>query len=213
MEHTDFHKIFQTLIPIAIFIFWALISRPAKKRKKEQEALERKRRAQQREEQENRQVAPSPEESVHEDGHRGQGTQTWKRTLDDILGEMGVPMEREEPEPRPIETPRYEKARHEKARTAPESKSLEEPKIDIKKEPKLAIKETIDAPIVEGAYTLHDSPITSKTAYALGPSLAAQSSTEDQRLHDLGGYSAAELQRLMVWSEVLGKPLALRENE
>ena len=60
-------------------------------------------------------------------------------------------------------------------------------------------------PAPESAYTQHDSPITSKTAYALGPSLAAQSSREHERLNDLGYFTASELQRLIVWSEVLGK--------
>ena len=163
-------------MPIAIFVFWAFISRPAQKRKKEREALERKR---YREQQELNQEAESqaPESTPSSD-----------------------PDWREEPD---FETQPYDEPHSEKEISRSGSQSPEGRKPQPTKNP---------APAPESAYTQHDSPITSATAYALGPSLAAQSSREHERLNDLGYFTASELQRLIVWSEVLGKPNALRDE-
>jgi len=197
----DFHKIFQTLLPIAVFVAWALISRPAKKRKKEQAALERKRRMEQAEEASGDLASPLPEHPV---SHPPVGAERWKQTLEDIFGEMGVPVERG-PAPPPAQKPRQEHRD-----IAQESQSLEDLEPEVPRVPSKAPAQKTATPLSEGAYALHDSPITSKAVYAIGPDQAA---VEDRRLNALGVYSEAELQRLIVWSEVLGRPLAFRESE
>jgi len=197
----DFHKIFQTLLPIAFFVVWALISRPAKKRKKEQAALERKRRMEQAEEASGDLASSRPQHPV---SHPPGGAEKWKQTLEDIFGERGVPVERQ-PAPPPAQAPRREHA------DIPlESQSLEDLKPEVPQALSKVAAQKTATPLSEGAYALHDSPITSKAVYAIGPDQAA---VEDRRLNALGVYSEAELQRLIVWSEVLGRPLAFRESE
>ena len=44
MEHTDLHKLVQTLLPIAIFVLWAMFSKPAKKKRKERAEQENRQR-------------------------------------------------------------------------------------------------------------------------------------------------------------------------
>jgi hypothetical protein len=201
MDTMDFHKFFQTLLPIAIFVAWALISRPAKKRKKEQAALERKRRMEQAEEASGDLASSHPE---HPASHPSGGAERWKQTLEDIFGEMGVPVERE-PAPPPAQAPRREHAE-----ISQESQSLEDLEPEVPPAGSKVAAQKTATPLSEGAYALHDSPITSKAVYAIGPD---QAEVEGRRLNALGVYSAAELQRLIVWSEVIGKPLAFRESE
>jgi hypothetical protein len=202
MEHHEFSKIIQTLLPIAIFVLWALLSRPAQKRKKAQEALERKRR-----ESEAARAEPmhqEPADNAHAEDTTA-GENKWRGALDDMLSEMGLPVERR-PSPLPVETPSEKKPElPEEAQTLEDLEPEVAPQKPVDKQMKAHLA------IQERAYTLAASPIESQNAYSITTESFPAIGSESLQATSLSSYSADELQKFIVWSEVLGKPIGLRD--
>ena len=67
--------------------------------------------------------------------------------------------------------------------------------------------------IQEAAYTLSTSPIDSQKVYATPTGSVPANASESPLETVMAKYTADELQKFIVWSELLGKPLALRDEE
>jgi hypothetical protein len=207
MDHSPFENLFKTLLPIIIFIIWALLSRPAQKKKKEQEAL-RRRRQKELETAEN--TLPETDRPVDEQvREHGAAKDDWKRSLEDVLEEMGLPVERK-PAPPPVNQPANEKA-------APPPESLEEESLEDL-EPEVVPEKVVDEKmkshlaIQEAAYTLSVSPIDSQKVYATATESTPALISETTHETVIAKYAAGELQKFIVWSELLGRPVALRDE-
>jgi hypothetical protein len=209
MDHSPFEGFFKLLLPILIFIAWPMFSN-AQKRKKEQEALKRRR---QQEAETAAQIPTeidySPSEQKQEQAVNPKDSRS--RSLEDILEELGFPIEQEKaPTPKP--------ASHPVEKTAPprempeESPSLEDlkPEVVSKKAPDEKMKAHLA--IQEGAYTLSASPIDNQKAYLIETSIADGGSEVPHEPIQTAYASAGDLQKFIVWSELLGKPVALKDD-
>ena len=202
MEHHDFSKIIQTLLPIAIFVLWALLSRPAQKRKKAQEALEHKRLESETSHAES--AYREPADNAHAEDN-GAGKNKWRGALDDMLAEMSLPVERQ-PSPRPIGTPPEKEPLPEEAQTLEDLKPEVAPEKPVDKQMKAHLA------IQERAYTLAASPIDNQNAYSTITESIPVTASKSLHATSLSSYTADELQKFIVWSEVLGRPIGLREG-
>ena len=183
----------------------------AQKRKKEQEALKRRRL------QEADRAAQKPTEIDHSPSQQKQEQETnqkdnRKRSLEDMLEEMGFSVERKQaPLPMPTKHP---------VKTAPpqempeESQSLEDLKPEVVPEKVTDEKMKAHLAIQEGAYTLSASPIDNPKAYstALSRSITDSGSEAPHEPIQTAYASARDLQKFIVWSELLGKPLSLKDE-
>jgi hypothetical protein len=211
MDHSPFEGLFKTLVPILIFVVWALISRPAQKKKKEEKL--RRRRQREMEEAQRQTDLPSGSEQQPEPAK-----EEWKQSIEDVLEEMGFPVERKPappPSQQPVRKPVEEKPKP--SEVLPESQSLEdmEPEVVPQKAiPEKAVDEKMKShlAIQEAAYTLGASPIDSKKVYATATEPAPALASETRREPAGEKYAAEELQKFIVWSELLGKPVALRDE-
>jgi hypothetical protein len=184
----------------------------AQKRKKEQEALRRRR------QQEAETGAKIPTKIDHSSGEQPQKQEAIqkdnrKRSIEDVLEEMGFPVERQDPQPVPTH--------HKEEKTAPppkmqeeEALSLEDLKPEVVQEKVIDEKTKAHLAIQEGAYTLSASPIDNPKAYstALNGSITDSGSETPQEKVQTAFASARDLQKFIVWSELLGKPVALRDE-
>lgn len=152
MEHSDFSKIIQTFLPIAIFILWAMFSNAGKKRK----------------------MRNFPDAKTQNTDHRSE----------------------ERPKQ---EMPTYHKAPESEGKVQAKTKAAdtEEPKVVITGQ--LPRHPSAMPYAIPSDLHMHISPARG----ASGPSPA----------NDYARYSIEELQRLLVWSEILGRPKALRDPD
>jgi len=155
MEHTDFHKIFQTLLPIAIFILWALFSKSGKKRGK---------------------AAPVPR---HERSDHDQS---------------------EGPSPAA-----------EKSMPEHNTRSLEDLQPEVVTEPATDGAMKSHLAIQAGAYDLAISPIDNQKAYSTAIENIPTSESGTSFHTTQSGPSVAALQKYIIWSEILSRPVALRD--
>jgi hypothetical protein len=190
-----------------------MLSRPAQKKKKEQEELQRRR---QREieaaEESSREAAgPSDEQMLKPENAKDD----WKQSIEDVLEEMGLPVERK-PAPVPMDQPSPEETTP--RRESPvEEQSLEnlEPEIAPEKVvPEKAVDEKMKShlAIQEAAYNLTVSPINSQKAYATVTDSASTNIFDTPRETVMAQYTTDDLRKFIVWSELLGKPIGLREE-
>ncbi len=216
MDHSPFEGLFKTLLPILIFIIWAMVSRPAQKKKKEQEESHRRR---QREPERAGREA-SRETSDAAGGERipepRSAKEDWKRSIEEVLEEMGLPVERP-PAPAPIDRPAAEQPAP-RSESPVEEQSLEtlEPEVvPDKVVPEKVIDEKMKShlAIQEAAYTLAASPIDSQKVYATAAESTSENTFDNGQEPVTAHYGADELQKFVVWSELLGKPVALREEK
>jgi hypothetical protein len=207
MDHSPFEGIFKTLLPIAIFILWAMVSRPAKKKKKEQEALARRRQ---------REIESAPSEPTSSSGHIPEPEPVegdWKQSIDDVLEEMGLPVERKPlpPSPSPVEKSAE--------KVVPPKEPIEEQSLeDLEPEivPKKAVDEKMKShlAIQEAAYILGESPIDNQKVYVT-PAESSLSENASRSFSETSDKSPGpgDLKKFIVWSEVLSKPVSLRDEE
>jgi hypothetical protein len=224
MEHHDFSQMLKSLWPIIILIVWTLFSLPAQKRKKEQEELKRRKRQQELEREQN---APQGTQENRPTEHlKNTPKPEWKRSLEQVFEEMGFPLEHEEKIP-PAEQPAQKTMNEETKSSRPieikpgssrptmehesieDSRSLEDltPEVPPEK-PINKTKKNGPVPIIkENTYSLGISPIDDKKAYATSSVSIAESASEDSPKK-----TTEEFQKFVVWAELLGKPVALREE-
>jgi hypothetical protein len=215
MDHSPFEGLFKTLLPIIIFIIWAMVSGSAQRRKKEQAVLKR---------QKQQEIETAGETASETDRPSNQKVQEpdatkkedWKRSIEDVLEEFGLPIERK-PIPQTINQPA------EKTAAAPvehspeeESQSLEDMEPEVVPEKAIDEKMKAHLAIQESAYTLSASPIDNQKAYSITTFDSMPASGSDGAPHEtlqIENASARDLQKFVVWSELLGKPVALRDYE
>jgi hypothetical protein len=152
MEHTDFPKIFQTFLPIIIFILWAMFSNAGKKRKTRNYPVKEK---------------PKPD--------------SWS---------MGSPE---------LEKTPYHKAPEKEL----ESKAKPNP-----------VNSSANKAAVTSQLPQHQWVVRAPASPDLQVRISSAPGTSGPApVHDYGRYSLGELQKLVVWSEILNKPIALRDRE
>jgi hypothetical protein len=213
MDHSPLEGIFKALWPIIIFIIVAIASNSSQKRKKAQEdALRRQRHkeietAQQPSSETGRPSIPGPVATKQED---------WKRTIEDVLEEMGLPVERK-PEPPPMPEPAVQKKAPPPGESPEEeSQSLEDLEPEIVQEKAIDEKMKAHLAIQENAYALGASPIDNPKVYSTATSeaiSAGASETPREKTQTAYDSGAEDLQKFIVWSEVLGKPVTLKDEE
>jgi hypothetical protein len=207
MDHSPFEGFLKTLAPIVIFIIWAMLSRPAQKKKKEQEELRRRR---QQEIEASQTASPDTDRSSDRMQEPEVAKEDWKRSIEDVLEEMGLPVERK-PAPPPMNQPAQEKTTL-PSESPEEEQSLEdlEPEVAPEKAPDEKMKDHLA--IQEHAYTLAASPIDNQKAYFTAAEYLAENASQPHT--ETGGKddTAGELQKFIVWAELLGKPVALRDE-
>ena len=205
MEHSPFENLLKTLVPLIILIIWAMVSRPAKKRKQE-ETFKRRRRQETETQEPAWETSSSSGEQTEEDKT---AKDDWKRSLEEVFKEMGMPME-QKPAPPSTKKPMEIKM------PPPESlegDSLEDLEPEVVPEKSIDEKMKSHLAIQEAAYTLSASPIDSQKVYATQTGSVPGGSSETPLETVMAKYAADELQKFIVWSELLGKPLALRDEE
>jgi hypothetical protein len=112
-----------------------------------------------------------------------------------------IPSRRESPvEEQSLESLEPEVA-HEKAVL---EKVIPEKAVDEKMKSHLAIQ--------EAAYTVDVSPIDNQKVYATAAEIAHANIGDTPHHTNTTYYTADELKKFIVWSELLGKPIALREE-
>ncbi len=131
-----------------------------------------------------------------------------KRTLDEIFGELGIPVPGEQ-EPNSEKPHGYT----EPQKNRPAEETVTKNKRIDSKEPKqypvsVSVATAAISAVQKDANAAYDSasPLTEKNIYAVSSSVVE----EERSL--LGKYDAKELQRLVIWSEILAKPKALQEE-
>jgi hypothetical protein len=221
MEHLDLPHLLKSLMPVLIFVVWALFSLPNNKKKKDREALKRRK----LEELERAETQVSRDENgAHDLGKQPTPKSEWKRSIEQVFEEMGFPLEKEQKSPPPEmrnepSLPQSEKTgttHSHNTRTVSslpkDSRSLEdlEPEIPVGKPPEKT--HTVALPVKDGAYSLAASPIDDKKAYAQTSLSGTENSSYALSQNLTGKISPHELQKFVVWSELLGKPVALREE-
>jgi hypothetical protein len=210
MDHSPLEGFFKLLLPILIFIAWPMFTN-AQKRKKEQEALRRRR---QQDFETAKETRPKADDRSDEQIQKQEpAIDTRKRSIEDVLEEMGFPVDRHAPQPKPTH--------HAEEKTAPppemqeeESQSLEDLKPEVVPEKAIDEKTKAHLAIQEGAYTLSASPIDNPKAYstALSGSISDSGSEFPQGKAPKAYESPKDLQKFIVWSELLGKPVALKDE-
>ncbi|HAJ78301.1 MAG TPA: hypothetical protein DCO75_00895 [Fibrobacteres bacterium] len=196
MEHTDLHKLVQTLLPIAIFALWAMFSKPARKKRKE------------RAEQENRQR--QNENDVPDFQQQEMGTVVYHEQNMEILKESQSLED--------VSTNEEESLESKDSFTSAPEVVLDTPAVSQKSTEKLSVDLLTDLPqnkisvekvLSENAYAQSVSPINSQTAY----SIATPATGIPAQGSDMATCSTNELRKIIVWSEILGKPVGLRDIE
>jgi hypothetical protein len=150
MEHSDFPKIFQTLLPIIVFILWAMFSNAGKKRKMRNFPSSQKRK-------------PGPESDN--------------------------PLDREKTSYH--QAPNKEQENPDKTGYAVSS----------------SLKAT-------GHFSQHQPAMKISMPSDLHVNISSvHGAAEPKPGKDYGRYSLEELQKFVVWSEILNRPIALRDPE
>jgi hypothetical protein len=214
MDHSPFEGLLKTLVPIIVFVMWAIVSGSGQKRKKAQEEALKRRRQEELERPRQRAAEPGEpsDEAIAKPGATKQ--EDWKRTIEDVLEEMGLPIERK-PEPRPMSEPGPQKKAPPPGEPDEEEESLEDLEPEVATVPETVSKgkeipkKQIQYESRDNAYKQAASPLDGTAAFA-APILAP--------LDEIGSppasqHSMEDLQKFIVWSELLGKPVALREEE